>query len=403
MKTFVISVLLACFCIFWLADLCQGNSDPLTRHGTPDELMEVSADEILNAIAAARDVDIEYATIRGDLSIMKVAGRLQQEGGKPAIKSSIGIRFCRILGDVAFSSARFDGNVSFVSSVFQRHADFSFVNFAYGASFGSVTFDRNSSFISASFDGDADFDRVAFGGDAIFTAANFSGNAIFNSAIFSADVVFNGASFGESARFLRTRMEYPALFTAVKFHENTTIPGLWNNILCPILRTLTIGLWKPSPKIITDFSDFNTNVAMDPSSNPYLKRYIEDEQWILSWRETAWWREPAFFIWEITSHCGRSIVLWTFWAGLIALGFAIIYRRFLSDSIGFNAEKLKDVKPGFRGYLYYSMVTLTTLGFGDIIPLTNKARLVVGTEVGVGYLMLGGLISIFANKLARRS
>lgn len=87
----------------------------------------------------------------------------------------------------------------------------------------------------------------------------------------------------------------------------------------------------------------------------------------------------------------------------MAIGFAIIYRCFLSDDIGFNVEKLKDVKPGFKSYLYYSMVTLTTLGFGDIIPLTNKARLVVGTEVGVGYLMLGGLISIFANKLARRS
>ncbi len=77
--------------------------------------------------------------------------------------------------------------------------------------------------------------------------------------------------------------------------------------------------------------------------------------------------------------------------------------RFLSDGIDFNAEKLKDTKPGIKSYLYYSVVTLTTLGFGDIIPLNNRARLVVGTEVGMGYLMLGGLISIFANKLARRS
>lgn len=403
MKIFIISVLLICLCIFCFADLCQGNSEPLTRHGTPDKLIEVSADEILNAIAATRDVNIEYAEIRGDLNIIKIAGRLQRKDGKPVIKGNIGIRFCRILGDVAFSSARFDGNVSFVSSVFQRHADFSFANFAYNASFGSVEFNKSSSFISASFNGNADFERATFGGDAIFTAANFSGSAIFNSASFSADVVFNGASFGESARFLRTKMEYPALFTAVKFHENTIVPGLWNNIFCPVFRTLTIGLWKPSPRMITDFSDFNTGVAMDPSSNPYLKRYIEDEQWILSWRETVWWRQPMFIIWEITSHCGRSIGLWTFWAGLMAIGFAVIYRCFLSDSIGFNVEKLKDVKPGFKSYLYYSMVTLTTLGFGDIIPLNNKARLVVGTEVGVGYLMLGGLISIFANKLARRS
>jgi len=56
-----------------------------------------------------------------------------------------------------------------------------------------------------------------------------------------------------------------------------------------------------------------------------------------------------------------------------------------------------------QAYIYYSLVTFTTLGFGDIVPLTNWARVVVGLEVLVGYIMLGGLISIFANKLARRA
>ena len=60
-------------------------------------------------------------------------------------------------------------------------------------------------------------------------------------------------------------------------------------------------------------------------------------------------------------------------------------------------------QPGIREYLYYSVVTFTTLGFGDIVAVTNWARLAVGVEVVLGYVMLGGLISILANKLARRS
>ena len=44
-----------------------------------------------------------------------------------------------------------------------------------------------------------------------------------------------------------------------------------------------------------------------------------------------------------------------------------------------------------------------SLGFGDIVPLTKLARLAVGIEVVLGYIMLGGLIAIFATKLARRS
>ena len=52
---------------------------------------------------------------------------------------------------------------------------------------------------------------------------------------------------------------------------------------------------------------------------------------------------------------------------------------------------------------YYSLVTFTTLGFGDITPRTPIAAAVVMLEVVVGYMMLGILISILATKVARRS
>ena len=57
----------------------------------------------------------------------------------------------------------------------------------------------------------------------------------------------------------------------------------------------------------------------------------------------------------------------------------------------------------FSTYIYYSVVTFTTLGFGDIVPQTSKAAWWVMAEVILGYTRLGGLISIMATKLARRS
>ena len=52
---------------------------------------------------------------------------------------------------------------------------------------------------------------------------------------------------------------------------------------------------------------------------------------------------------------------------------------------------------------YFSIVTFTTLGFGDVVADNTLARILVTLEVILGYIMLGGLISIFANKLASRS
>ena len=52
---------------------------------------------------------------------------------------------------------------------------------------------------------------------------------------------------------------------------------------------------------------------------------------------------------------------------------------------------------------YYSVVTFTTLCFGDIILKTQEAACWIMAEVIMRYIMLGGLISIFAIKIARRS
>ncbi len=58
-------------------------------------------------------------------------------------------------------------------------------------------------------------------------------------------------------------------------------------------------------------------------------------------------------------------------------------------------------KADFFTYLYFSVVTFTTLGFGDITPTSTCGEVIVMLEVVLGYLMLGGLISIFSHKLSR--
>lgn len=53
---------------------------------------------------------------------------------------------------------------------------------------------------------------------------------------------------------------------------------------------------------------------------------------------------------------------------------------------------LSDVGDAAGQFLYFSLVTITTLGYGDILPLSNAARILAGLESVVGTLYLAILI-----------
>ncbi len=56
-------------------------------------------------------------------------------------------------------------------------------------------------------------------------------------------------------------------------------------------------------------------------------------------------------------------------------------------------------EPDVLTWFYFSVVTFTTLGFGDVTPIGWVGELVVMIEVILGYIGLGGLITIFATKI----
>lgn len=174
-----------------------------------------------------------------------------------------------------------------------------------------------------------------------------------------------------------------------------------SSILCsiPLLKR-----YVRKPAKVTHFEGTDTT-KVDGSKNPILKRHIEDYQFMHALRVKSWFHKwVGYPLWKATSDCGRSLVLWVCWSALIAVFFAIMYRwvvvcDYLAGSVG----RISGGEPTFWGYLYYSLVTFTMLDFGDIFDFADSARVAVGAEVVLGYIMLGGLISIFANKLARRA
>lgn len=125
-----------------------------------------------------------------------------------------------------------------------------------------------------------------------------------------------------------------------------------------------------------------------------VRRYIMDENFLYEFRTQNAFSGLLFRIWWLTSDCGRSFLRWGLWTIVVAVFFAFIF-SFLKIDYGAHPTTLSP--------LYYSFVTLTTLGYGDVVPASAAAQIVSVVEVVVGYVALGGLLSIFATKMARRA
>lgn len=125
-----------------------------------------------------------------------------------------------------------------------------------------------------------------------------------------------------------------------------------------------------------------------------LRRHVLDENFIAEFRSQSSTHEWLYKVWWVTSDCGRSIGRWTMWCILIAVVFAGIYTQVDVD-YGSHQTWLSPI--------YYSVVTFTTLGYGDVLPSSVAAQAVAMAEVILGYMALGGLLSILADKMARRA
>jgi hypothetical protein len=129
-----------------------------------------------------------------------------------------------------------------------------------------------------------------------------------------------------------------------------------------------------------------------------FKRFAQDQDYIEQLRARPRWGPVLFWLWYIFADCGRCFSRWAGWSVGMAATFSFVYywlgpKHIHAGDLGFSLITM----------VYYSVVTFTTLGYGDIRPITESAALLVMAEVILGYIMLGGLVSILANELARRS
>jgi uncharacterized protein YjbI with pentapeptide repeats len=303
-------------------------------------------------------------------------------------------------GDISFKEKIFEKDVSFLNAKFSGSANFFNSQFSGEAHFGEAQFSGEVSFGRARFSGGVNFGYAQFSWDTYFILSQFSGEACFGRAQFSGWTDFGNAQFSGVADFGNAEFHSKSFFKNIKF-ENFNLCYMTDTSFYNVFGLLEYIAENRNrfkhPKGIKYLHDKLKPILGEPTvfRLPLLSREIRDDLYLMSFKDKHPW---LFKIWWLFADCGRSFLRWALWAFGVALFFGLIYLF-----IGPTGFKPKPEGYTWFSFFYYSIVTFTTLGFGDITPVKWYTEILVTIEVILGYIMLGGLISILANKLARRS
>jgi len=243
-----------------------------------------------------------------------------------------------------------------------------------------------------------------------FYGANFSGCDL-------RDADLSGSKF-DNARFSN------AVMKRIKLDGQTSVKELVLNGC-----QLSVHDNVPTKVAITVLS--NGIVHNASFVHPVFGRKVRDQAWLNDWKRDIDNKEPLEyggwlrflntmpvmsrrplsyfgmkilqFLWWVLSDYGRSIWRWAGWSVFFSFLFSVLFFCMGEEHFSIDPAIISGWAGGWFKYAYYSVVTFTTLGFGDITPKTTLGMAYVMFEVVIGYVMLGGLISILANKLARRN
>lgn len=244
---------------------------------------------------------------------------------------------------------------------------------------------------------DADFSEVE-GAEAVFGSAELSGTNFFAAKM--PEATFTQANLAGSdmraANFEGARFRESKLVGADLSRTNMQGADLSE---ASLERAVFVDadLRETRLRHVKDFGEtdwIGVDIAGADFAGAYLvRRSIIDQNYLYEFKNRSRTSEIVYWIWWVTSDCGRSLMRWAMWTALVAVVFALAYTTVSIDYGDYRTA----LSP-----LYFSLVTLTTLGYGDVLPASLPAQTLVLAEVVTGYVMLGGLLSIFANKMGRR-
>ncbi|WP_370333764.1 potassium channel family protein [Mycolicibacterium hippocampi] len=110
----------------------------------------------------------------------------------------------------------------------------------------------------------------------------------------------------------------------------------------------------------------------------------------------VWWLLRVFHpdrrIASMTGPLGIALVVLT-WGAMAVLGWAMLYFALMPEGFAFGSELDPSERHQVIDSLYVSLVTIGTLGFGDVVPTSPWLRLIVPLEALFGFMLLTAAVS----------
>ena len=305
--------------------------------------------------------------------------------------------------------------------------------------FGATEFRGDVHFEGVKFQEDAHFREAEFHGDGGFQGAEFHGDAYFERVEFHGVVYFQRAEFQKAATFVDVGFYESAFFSGAEFQGRTWIsPKLIKKSISFVLANLEnvsltpLNLNKNACIYFTRARLRNTEIRREDIENHIaqekqkklseakevylllknnfhsLGRY-NDESWAFK-KEKDMERKSYFqahhrlkwfgsMFWHILYGYGERLKFILGWCAILIFFSSIWYWLYkgAGEAVGEQIVPLQ----GYLNYLYFSVVTFTTLGYGDFRPI-GGCRVLASIEALLGIFFVALFIFTIARRTAGR-
>ena len=375
------------------------------------EKQSVTASELLQALAEGEDVQLSQCTVTGVLDVNRLCDPAEKfQTAKLCVTQNQGYKVLTLAQSIVFDKCVFEENVVFAGP--WSEPDSVQVEFRQDMIFNSSAFRGQARFRRAIFHGTACFDGCTFGGVVTFKNVAFHDDAKFRTVVFNGYCLLGSAVFRASARFANTHFVKGANFSEVKFLGPVDFGGVYSSSRAlPVYDSVFFARRRYGED--ESFWRFVKQSAIDAGYYNLAGECFYNERCAGLWQKLrgpaydtltpakrvvrlllATRLLPEFIFGRLLFGYGERPVRVLFASALIIVFCAILYSQ--PDVLIYR--ELPSERSFFQG-LYFSTITFTTLGYGDLYPAPEG----FSRKLAMAEALAGGcLMALFVVCLAKR-